>query len=446
MKWWMALAACAAGAWAADYQAGVARMKITPERPIWLSGYASRTHPSEGVLQDLWAKALVIQDDKGGRVALVTTDLIGLPRSLADLVAARVEKQYGLERSRLLLNSSHTHTGPALRGNLSVMWDLTPEQSAAIDEYSSKLADALVNVVGAALGDLKPARLAFGQGTAGFAANRRQPTSNGVVIGVNPDGPRDLSVPVLRVTSPDGKLLAVLFGYACHNTTLTGEHYKLSGDYAGYAQAAIENAHPSATALFLQLCAGDQNPNPRSTVELAEQHGRTLAGEVDRVLAGTLRPVRGPVRTAFRIVEPAFAPHTRETFEKQLTSTNPSEVRRAKLMLAAYDNGHPVRRVPYPVQAVRFGRDLTVVALGGEPVVDYALRIKREVGSSAEPVIVAGYSNDVMCYVPSVAVLKGGGYEPQDSMIYYGQPGPFSEDIEETVIGAVRSVLKRVGR
>jgi neutral ceramidase len=445
-KWWLGMAMCAACACAADYQAGVARVKITPERPIWLSGYASRTHASEGVLQDLWAKALVIQDAKGGRVAIVTTDLIGLPRGLAELVAARVQKEYGLERSRLLLNSAHTHTGPALRNNLAVMWDLAPEQSAAIDEYSRQLADALVTVVGAALRDLKPARLSFGQGAAGFAVNRREPTAKGVIIGVNPDGPRDPSVPVLRVSAPDGKLRAVLFGYACHNTTLTGETYKLSGDYAGYAQAALESAHPGAAALFLQLCAGDQNPNPRGTVELAEQHGRTLAAEVDRVLAGALRPVRGPVRTAFRIIEPAFAAHTREIFEKQLTSENPSEVRRARLMLAAYDDRHPVRRVPYPVQAVRFGRDLTLVALGGEPVVDYGLRIKREAGRSREPLVVAGYSNDVMCYIPSLAVLKGGGYEAVDSMIYYGQPGPFTEDIEETVIDAVQGVLKRVGR
>jgi hypothetical protein len=430
----------------ADYKAGVARVKITPEKPIWLSGYASRNHASEGLIQDLWAKAVAIEDAKGTRVVIVTNDLIGLPRALSDIVAARVQKEYGLDRSRLLLNSSHTHTGPALRGNLGTMWDLGPEDAAAINGYSMKLADSLVAVAGAALGDLKPARIWFGEGKAEFAVNRREPTPKGIVIGVNPQGARDTAVPVIKIASADGTLHAVLVGYACHNTTLTGEFYKISGDYAGFAQSAIERAHPGTAALFVQLCAGDQNPNPRSTLELAEKHGATLATEVDRVLAGGLQRVHGPLRTAFRIAEPAFAPYTRETFESELASRNPSAVRRAQLMLKAYDSGNPVRRVPYPVQAIRFGKGLTIVALGGEPVVDYALRIKREAHSAKEPVIVAGYSNDVMCYIPSLAVLKGGGYEAVDSMIYYGQPGPFTEDIEETVMGAVRNVLKQVGR
>jgi hypothetical protein len=156
--------------------------------------------------------------------------------------------------------------------------------------------------------------------------------------------------------------------------------------------------------------------------------------------------VRGPIRAASQIVEPAFAPHTRETFEKQLEDKNQAKVRTARAMLRAYDEGRPVRRIPYPVQAIRFGKGLTVVALGGEVVVDYALRIKREFNHAKEPLIVAGYSNDVMCYIPSLRVLKEGGYEALDSMIYYGQPGPFNEEIEETVFGGVRNVLKRVGR
>jgi hypothetical protein len=115
-------------------------------------------------------------------------------------------------------------------------------------------------------------------------------------------------------------------------------------------------------------------------------------------------------------------------------------------MLKAYDEGRPVRRTPYPVQAVRFGKDLTLVALGGEVVVDYALRAKRDFNAAREPLIVAGYSNDVMCYIPSVRVLKEGGYEAIDSMYYYDQPGPFADDVEDRVFTALRNVMKRVGR
>jgi hypothetical protein len=174
------------------------------------------------------------------------------------------------------------------------------------------------------------------------------------------------------------------------------------------------------------------------------QHGATLAAEVDRVLGGKLAPVRPPLRTAFKVIDLRFAPHSREQFEKEAQDSNRFKVTRAKAMLAAYDERRPVRTTPYPVQAIRFGKGLTLVALGGEVVVDYQLRVKREFGASQ--MVVAGYSNDVMCYIPSVRVLKEGGYESVDSMIYYGQPGPFAEDVEETIFGGIRSVMQKVGR
>jgi len=428
---------------AADFKAGVARVNITPKEPIWMSGYASRTRPSEGVMQALWAKALALEDSRSGRVVIVTTDLIGLPRVISDEVAARVQKTYGLERARLLLNSSHTHTGPVVRPNLSTMYSLGEDQDRRLQEYARRLTDELVQVIGAALGDLAPARLAFAQGNTGFAINRRQPTPQGVRIGVNEKGPVDHSVPVVEVNAANGSRRAVLFGYACHNTTLTGEFYQISGDYAGYAQAELEKLFPGTTAMFLMLCGADQNPNPRSRLDLAEQHGKTLAAEVSRVLSGKLQKVRPPIRAAFQLTELPLAPHTRETFEKELASSNVPRQMRAREMLRAYDERRPVRRVPYPVQAVRFSKDLTLVALGGEVVVDYVLRARREFPN--QKLVVAGYSNDVMCYIPSLRVLKEGGYEAVDSMIYYGQPGPFSDEVEETVFAAIRDVMKRVG-
>jgi hypothetical protein len=261
---------------------------------------------------------------------------------------------------------------------------------------------------------------------------------------VNPAGPTDPDVPVLKVTGGDGRLRAVLFGYACHNTTLTGEFYRISGDYAGFAQRDIEQANPGARAMFLMLCGADQNPNPRSTLELAGQHGAALGAEVMRVLAGKMQPVRGPVRAAFQVVDLDFAHHTRETFESRLQDQNAVRVRHAKAMLRAYDQGSPIRRYPYPVEAIAFGKSLTILALGGEVVVDYALRVKKEYGSKG--IVVAAYSNDVMSYIPSHRVLKEGGYEASESMIYYGQPGPYAEDVEDRISGTVEKVMARVGR
>lgn len=436
----LVLAACAS---AADFRAGVAQVDITPKTPIWMSGYGDRKHPSEGVIHPLWAKALAIEDGKHNRVVIVTTDLIGLPRAISDVVAARALKQFDLERSRLLLNSSHTHTGPLVRKNLQTMFELSDEDKRRIDDYGTELTDNLVSVIGSALGKLEPAQVSYGIGAAHFGINRREHTPNGVKIGVNPSGPVDPDVPVIRVTGIDGTLKAVLFAYACHNTTLTGQFYQLSGDYAGFAQIELEHAHPGATALFVMLCGADQNPNPRSTLALAEQHGKTLATEVDRVLAGSLIPVHAPIRAAFENIELEFALHTRETFEEELKNPSPPRVRRAQAMLRAYDERRPVRSTPYPIQAVRFDKSLTILALGGEVVVDYALRAKREYGGGK--LIVAGYSNDVLSYIPSRRVLKEGGYEAVDSMTYYGQPGPYAEDVEDRIFAGIHQVMKRVG-
>lgn len=428
---------------ASSFRAGVAALDITPKGPIWMSGYASRNKPSEGVAHPLYAKALALEDAKGQRAVIVTTDLIGLPRAISDEVAARVLKQYNLPRAALLLNSSHTHTGPVVRPNLSTMYDLPPADQETLAAYARDLTGKLVTVVGAALGKLEPARLSVGHGQVGFAMNRREFTPKGVRLGVNPQGPTDHDVPVLKAESADGKLLAVLFGYACHNTTLTGQFYKISGDYAGYAQSEVEKAHPGATALFVMLCGGDQNPEPRSQEELAITHGRALAAEVGRVLTGAMKPVEPRIRTAFRIIELEFAHHSRETFEAELKSDNPHRRRRAAAMLAAYDQRRPVRRTPYPVQAIRLGRNLTVLGLGGEVVVGYQLRVKKEF--PREDVIAAGYSNDVMCYIPTRQILSEGGYEPNDSMVYYGMPGPFAGSVEETLFAAIRQTLGRVG-
>jgi hypothetical protein len=428
---------------AAEFKVGVSRVAITPKAPIWMQGYAARTHPSEGTVHDLWAKALAMDDGAGGRVVIVSTELIGLPREVSDEVAARVAKKHGLNRSQLVLNSSHTHCGPEVWPGLPVMFDFPPADVQVAAAYSRKLTDELVQIVGAALANMQPAQVAVAHGSVGFGMNRRQVVQKAMQIGENRKGPVDHDVPVVKITGPDGKLRAILFGYACHCTTLGGDFYRFNGDYAGFAQIELEKAHPGATAMFLALCGADQNPSPRGKLEMAAEHGKAMAKEICRVLSGPFRPVRPPIRTAYEVVELKFAPHERRTFEEQAKNPNPYLKRRAKLMLAAYDAGRPPRAVAYPVQAVRWNDDLALLALGGEVVVDYALRLKREFPK--ENLIVAGYSNDVMCYIPSLRVLKEGGYESVDSMIYYGQPGPFAESVEQTVIDACRRVLKCTG-
>jgi Neutral/alkaline non-lysosomal ceramidase, N-terminal len=427
----------------AAMKAGFAKIVITPEKNVWMAGYANRTKPSEGKIHDLYGKALVIQDSRGGRVILVTTDLLGLPRELTSEISEYANKSYGLRRDQILFNSSHTHTGPVVKSSLAGAYDLDAAQSALIDDYTRKLKNDLLKAIGEAIKDLSPARLSFGRGAAPFAMNRRQFNPNAVVIGVNPEGVVDREVPVLRVESADGNLRGVVFGYACHNTTLTGEFYEFSGDYSGFAQEAVERAHPGAMALFVAGCGADINPYPRSKRELAEQHGETLAKSVEQASSGSIKPVSGAVKSVIGVVMIPFdGPPTKEEFQSRLTDRNVFKRRHAERMIARYErDGKLISEYPYTIQILKIG-DLTLVALAGEVVTDYAMRLKRELGGD---VWVAGYSNDLCSYIPSARMFKEGGYEVIDSMIYYDLPGPYKPEIEERIVGKVHELARRVG-
>ena len=424
------------------FKVGLAKVAITPEKNIWMAGYAARNKPAEGKIHDLYAKALVIIDGNRNRLVLVTTDLLGLPRDFTEVVSREARKKFNLKREEIFFNSSHTHTGPVISGSLAGAYDLDAEQTAAINQYTDRLRDTLVTLIGKAIEDISLANLAFGRGIAPFAMNRRQMTPNGMIIGVNPEGVVDRDVPVLRIVSPDGKLRGVVFGYACHNTTLTGEFYLYSGDYAGFAQEAIEKTHPGAISLFVAGCGADINPAPRSKLELAQEHGETLAKSVDQVLNGSMTPLNGRVKSVIgEVAIPFSPPPTKEEFQARLNNQNVFQRRHAERMLKRLErDGKLISIYPYTIQVIQIG-ELKLIGLAGEVVSDYSLRLKREL---ERYVWVAGYSNDLCSYIPSARMYKEGGYEVIDSMIYYDLPGPYTPEIEEKIINKVHELVRRL--
>ncbi len=425
---------------AETWKAGVAKVEITPEKMIWMAGYGNRTKPAEGVEQPLWAKALVLEDAAGQRAVLVSLDLVGIDRELSKRVCEQLASKYGLERSQIALNVSHTHCGPVVGSNLKPMYFLDDAMWQMIKEYTATLEQKIVAVVGEAIGKLAPSSVSWGQGYSGFAVNRR----NNVQLKV-PElreqgklvGPSDHDVPVLAVRDATGKFTAIAFGYACHATVMG--YLKFSGDYPGFAQAALEESHPGAVALFWAGCGADQNPLPRLTVELAQSYGRRLATAVDEVLVTSMTPVSGSLATRYAEIPLAFDKlPSRDDLQKELTSTNRYIVSRAKMLLAQLDAGRPLSQTyPYPVQVWQLGPDLRWVTLGGEVTVEYALRLKRELGQSTT--WVAGYTNDVMAYIPSLRVLGEGGYEGETAMIYYGLPTRWSVQVEDQIIKQVHA-------
>jgi hypothetical protein len=419
------------------WKAGAAKVVITPTEPVWMAGYASRKGPSEGVLLDLHAKALALADADGRRLVIVTLDLISIPTELRQSLTARMDEQYGLKPDEVLLNVSHTHCGPMVNPSTIENWGIDTAYAAKTAAYVRQLEARIVDLAGQALANLQPSRIGYSHARCGFAMNRRLPTPSGYQNSPYPGGPVDHDVPVLRVESPDGKLTAVLFGYACHNTTLGIQ--QINGDYAGFAQRDLEAAHPGTIALFLMGCGGDQNPYPRGKVEQAEQHGRTLANAVEAALLPAAVPLEPHLATSLELCSLAFAPlPDKARLSQRAESSNAFEARHARRVLKLLEeHGENIPDYDLPVQVVRLGRKLTLAAIGGETVVDFSLRLKQELSQKDELVWVAGYSNEITCYIPSRRVLLEGGYEGGGAMTYTSLPGPFEEDVEERIVASV---------
>jgi hypothetical protein len=434
---------------ASDWRAGVASSKITPQEPIWLAGYGDRVHESTGVLRDLYVKALALDSGDGKPSVIVTADLVGFRKEISDPVAERCAKQFGLMRDRLVLNASHTHSGPVEHRHGAPGIALEEKQLRIIDRYATFLIDKTVATIGAALKDLAPATVKFEQGFAGIAVNRRRtrPGTRGFTGQVDDD------VPVMTIEGKNGALRAILVGYACHATVLNG--YEINGDWPGFAQEYIEKDHPGAIALFMQGCGADANPLPRRSVELARLYGQTLGYAVNTVLKGNMRTLDGPIRTSYEIVD---APFANVPSNDQLVAKLPFLQSDIVQNYAAYDallklprqrferylymakDGKMPDHYPYPVQFWQLGDSLKFIALGGEVVSDYSLRLKAKYGW--ENTWVSGYSNDVFGYTPSARVLREGGYEA-DTSGYFSQ---FSPAIEEIIINKVSDLVDRYGK
>jgi hypothetical protein len=434
----LAFATAAAGAAvppAPTWKAGVAKVVITPTEPIWMAGFGSRTKPSEGVRQDLYAKALALQDESGRPAVIVALDLVGIEKEMADAIAAEAARRHGLTRDRLVLNISHTHSGPVAGLVVMPLYDLNAAQREVVRRYTDALIAKILEAIGTSLQALAPARVEFGQSLAGIAVNRRRVRNRSL------PGPVDHDVPVLAIRDAAGALKAVAVGYAAHATAMND--YRINGDWPGFAMAEIEQANPGVTALFINGCSADANPLPRRTEELARGYGKILAAAADEVLRGRMTPLTGPLQTSFETVDVPFrTPPTRAELDQRLQDRNVFVRLHAKRLIENLEQkGALPATYPYPVQVWQFGRGLKFITLGGEVVVDYSLRLKQEHGF--DTTWVAGYSNDILAYIPSRRVLMEGGYEGGDSMIYFGRPGPFGAAVEEIIVEKVADLVRR---
>jgi hypothetical protein len=427
------------------WKAGIARAIITPQTAVWLAGYGTKRVP-DGKLHDLWMKALVLEDPKGRRVVLITSDFQGVPKEMSDRAFAELKKKYQLGREQVMFTFSHNHCGPRLGSDLVDYYPIEAEQVKLVDEYTTLMEAKLVEMVGKALSDLTPVSVQTGQGKTTFAVNRRNNREAEVpeFLAKNEPlkGPVDHTVPVLTVTRPDKSKMAIVFGYACHPTTLNFTTW--CGDYPGFAQIAIEKKYPGAQAMFVNTCGGDQNPLPRRKVELCEKYGQMLADAVNEALDKPLKTVQPGLKMAFAYLDlPYEKVITREELLTAAKDQNAVKKRWAERLLHKLDAGETfAAKYPYPLHTWKLGKDTLMIGMGAETVVDYALRFKAEFGTGTW---VCGYTDDMISYIPSRRVWVEGGYEGGPNLFEYGRPAlRWAGDIEDRISESVKKLVKAV--
>jgi hypothetical protein len=430
-------------------QAGAACVTITP--PIggrMQSG--ARDRFAEGILDDLYARALV-HDDGVTRLALITADVIGFEPESTAVVRRAVEATTGIPATQVMLCASHTHSGPA------TLW-------RGVDpcdpHYLEVLEQQLTGVVQVAARQVRPADVYLGEGTVPFAINRRLNTAEGSAWRPNPLGAVDRRARVLALY-PAGDAergvahLAVVMHAVCHPTVLTTPSRVYSGDYPSTAQAVLESVNAGdpgePVTLFVQGCCGDVRANVTPPdggtfrygfAPDVRRVGRMFGGQVVTAVAGA-SPLTATLLAAasYTVTLPYTAlPSRADIADPTYRLGRPragmpwhprNDEWVARLTSILEQGGTFAESEEAELQVFRLG-DLLLIALPGEPFVEIGLAIEQQLRGAAPActVLVAGYTNNVCGYLCTAAAFAEGGYEPVQSYQPFGRPAPFAPVVE----------------
>jgi hypothetical protein len=305
------------------------------------------------------------------------------------------------------------------------------------------LAEKVTRVVDDALARLESVRLFVRATLADFSHNRRR---HGVKGGIaSAEDVVDHDVPVLECVSAAGRRIAVVFGYACHNTTIPPGDRRYCADWAGFAKERLESMNPSAVAMFLAGAGADQDPEPTGSVEISQQHGRALASAVHETLGQPGIEITGPIRAAIRNLPLPLEPVNHDKLTAMLNADDPPKRKKAQFLLDAVARGESlITSYDVPFQVVSIGRELLLCALGGEPVIDWSHKLKSLTSNAGATVWVAGYCNDMFGYLPTRRVQTEGGYEGGRANLWSWIPAPFAADVEVRVTNALQELFEQV--
>jgi len=434
------------------FQAGIATVDVTPPVGTWLAGFAGRSKGSEGIHDPLRSRALVL-DDGATRLALITNDIISVRYETIDELKSMIFDECGLQPEQVMINCSHTHSGPAMRPAGSVY----STDECYIRTYMRKI----VGAVKMALSDLQPARLGMARTDVQIGINRRERTpEGGTKLGENPDLPVAPYVDVLRVDAMDGSPRVILMSHACHPVTRAADNYMISADYPGRAQACVETVFVGAQAMFAQGCSGNINTVPvGGSFEDVHRLGTVLGGAAIKAAAmietqcdislGSVFKASGiPLQDPPPVAEAAeHFEQAKQALQRAEQEGDPTQVRiRTTLanwtekILELSQAGETGRVFRYDLQAFKVG-DWAIVGLPGEVFCEYQLNI--DAASPFHRTMVLGVTNGCPSYIPIASEFEHGGYEVVDSMRYYGET-QLDPATEQVILSQTADLLKQL--
>jgi len=430
------------------FKAGAAKIDITPPVGVWLDGIP-RAQPSDAVRDPLHARALVVsgrgQSGAPETACLVTCDLIGLGAGYARQVREAIGKALDVEVSRILIACSHDHSGPATIGYFS-----QPEK-----EYLLVLADKLVQVCRQAAAGMQPALLGTGQGQETSISHYRRlwHRNGGIVMNweeyppeeiLGPAEEGDPEVGVVRINALDGQTIAVVFNFACHPNSLTGDNFTITADFPGFAAGLVE-AELGGVALFTNGAQGSVDVEGFVDRDFygIERRGRALGREVLRVCAG-IAPQPGPVVGAstvsfllpyrrVRAQNLRWAEAVATTARAQLVTLRDgiSDEIMARMILEAADK--PESGIDFELLGIRLG-DALLVGIPGELFTEIGRRVKAL--SSTLRIFPVSLGNGSHGYLPTQKAIGEGGYGTQ-----VASGAPFTENADDVICFGVERIL-----
>lgn len=259
-------------------QAGAAKIKITPETPIPMSGYGGRKGPFKDVREDIYARAVVVSDSES-KAVILSGEVIGFSHSFWEECTELITKETGIPRENIFLSAVHSHSGP-------VTSVYNRDESPDVSAYVKELQNKLVEVTGMAIKNLSPASIGAGKGECLMNINRRAPDGKGgIALGRNPYGPCDHEVGVVRIDNTSGDPIAVMVNWPCHGVVLGPKNKYITGDWPGSASRYLEEHFGNGVVVPMIIGAsGDINPiyGPHIDYEITSSYsfGKEAIGEI----------------------------------------------------------------------------------------------------------------------------------------------------------------------